>query len=117
MSAGVRRREASVITKKCGPGRPGRALPRSGRQLTLGRGAEPGNDADAAKPGAGQRRLLLDQRGAVGADVLKQANGDLAVSALRPAADDPAVQPDGRTGIAVGVEERLPVRPEEPGPI
>ena len=40
-------------------------------------------------------------RSRVRADVLEQPEDDLAVAALRPAADDAAVPPDGRPGVAV----------------
>ena len=48
------------------------------------------------------------------ADVLEQADHDLAVPALAPAADDSSVPPDGRPGVPVRVEERRPVRAEVP---
>ena len=49
------------------------------------------------------------------ADVLEQPQCDLATGAsLRPAADDAAVDPDGRPGVAVAVEQRRAVRAEVP---
>ena len=49
------------------------------------------------------------------ADVLEQPGCDLAAgSSLRPAADDAAVDPDGRPGVAVAVEQRRAVRSEVP---
>ena len=51
---------------------------------------------------------------ASGPDILEQAGHDLAVRALAPAADDAAIEPDRRAGVAVAVEQGRAVRPEIP---
>ena len=87
---------------------------RSVRQLPLERRQEAGREADVADPGAQALGLGVDRGAGVAADVLGQAERDLAVAALAPAADDASAPPDRRPGVAVRVEERRAVRAEVP---
>ena len=70
---------------------------------TRGRSASPIQSGPATSASRGDR---------VGADVLEQPVDDLAVATLAPAADDAAVPPHGRAGVAVDVEE-TPGKPDE----
>src|SRR6266704_3271122 len=54
------------------------------------RRAESRQDPSLAEPGTQALSLFLDRALAITADVFEQAQDDLAVSALGPAADDPA---------------------------
>jgi methionyl-tRNA synthetase len=99
---------AARITLQCTPGRDGR-LPSpspvfrrlSGAEFLTGelafqRSAEAGRDPDLGvgpDPLAEPLRFGGDRRRSLGADVLEQPDRDLAVLALRPAADNPAVPP------------------------
>ena len=93
--------------------------------------AEPPSDVSraaasptASSPGAGLKADVAEHRREGGSPTgrrssvaslpmsVEQADDDLAVVELRPAADDPAVGPDRRTGIAIDVEQPLTVRPE-----
>ena len=58
--------------------------------------------------------LGLDGGRALRPDVLEEPDRDLAVGALAPAADDPAVGPDRRPGVPVRVEQRRPMLAEVP---
>src|ERR1017187_8038633 len=92
-------------------------IPGSGRQFALNGGAEPWHEPEVAEPSAELDRLCLHEGRCVAADVLQQLDGDLAVTSLGPAADDPAVQPRGRSYIASPVEQCLLMAPEEPAAI
>src|SRR5215472_5666374 len=86
-------------------------------ELALSRRAEPRDYPHGAEPLPDPVGLGLDHRRPVAADVLEQTDRDLAVAALRPAAHDAAVEPNGGSCVAIDVEQRLAVRPEEPGPL
>src|ERR1019366_8312265 len=94
----------------------------SGRQFALNGGAEPWHEPEVAEPSAELDRLCLHEGRCVAADVIQQLDGDLAVTSLGPAADDPAVQPRGRSYIASPVEQCLLMAPRpglpraRPGP-
>ena len=78
---------------------------------------EAGRVADAADQVADAFGGGVDGRGGPPADVLEEAVDDLAVLALGPAADDPAVAPDRGSGVAHVVEARQPVVTEIPLPL
>ncbi len=80
-----------------------------GRERALKGRQEAGREADVADPGrAGASASASTAAHGVCADVLEQPRHDLAVAPLRPAADDAAVPPDGRAGVAVRVEQGRP---------
>src|ERR1700722_10617342 len=85
-------------------------------ELALQRSAEPRGDPVRPQPGLQPGRLAGDGRRAVGPDVLEQPHNDLAGPVLRPAAHHAPLPPDGRPDVAGPVEQRRPVRPEEPVP-
>ena len=81
----------------------GGLAPPSGRQLTIERGAEPGRHPHPAEPSVQPPASAPTAAVGVGADVLQQPY-DPSPGALRPAADDPPVTPDGRADVAGAVE-------------
>src|SRR5207248_10696898 len=83
-------------------------------QLKLEWRPEPGCHTDRAEPPREPVRPLLDRAVRFGADVLEEPEGDLAVRALGPAADDAAIGPDRRPDVATAVEERGAVRAQVP---
>src|SRR5437764_15025203 len=75
-------------------------------QLPLQRRPEAGRDPYVPYPPRQPRRLGLHRRrGLASALVRQQPPGDLAVRALGPAADDPAVPPHRGADVAAAVEE------------
>src|SRR6266851_4005019 len=83
-------------------------------QLLDERRAESRQDTSLAEPRMQPLGLFLDRALAITTDILEKAQHDLAVSALGPAAHDPAVPPDRRSRVAGTVEHRGPVRAEVP---
>jgi len=71
-------------------------------------------DPSLAEPRTQAVSFLLDRTLAITADVLEQAQDDLAVRALGPAADDVAVPPDRRSRIAGTIEQRGAVSAQVP---
>src|ERR1039457_2058168 len=86
-------------------------------ELAFQRGAEPRGDPVLADPGAEPLRLGGDGRLRLRPGVLEQPDRDLAVRALRPAADDPAVPPDRGPDVPGPVEQGRPVLTDVPGPV
>src|SRR5260370_3709897 len=87
---------------------------RSGGELPLQGGAEPGRDPDVAQPPGQPGGLGVDRGRSLATGVLEQPHGDLAIGTLRPAAHDPAVPPDARADVAGPVEQRGAVLTEVP---
>ena len=89
------------------------ALTGLGAQPTLEGGAEAGGEAGAVEPrfeaagGVGRRPPRASRP-----DVLQEPGGHGGVGAHGPAADHPAVPPHGGSGVAVAVEQGLPVGAE-----
>ena len=77
-------------------------------------GRKPGENRTSPSQSRSRAASASTARTRLGADVLEQLEDDLPVPALRPAADDAAVAPHGRPGVAVAVEEHPLVRPEVP---
>ena len=68
--------------------------------------AESGGDADSAQKGGQSLGLGGDSILGLGGHRLEDPGGDGAVPALGPAADHATIEPDGRPGVAVAVEQR-----------
>ena len=84
-------------------------------QLAFQRRPEPGCDPRAGPdPLAEPLGLGCDRRGGLGSGVLEEPDHDLAVLALRPAADDPAVPPGRGADVAGPVEQRRGVLADVP---
>src|SRR5258708_24483583 len=89
---------------------PGGSVP---AEFRLGPGPKPRRHPQPGQPCPYPLGLGVDEGLRIAANVLEQLDRDGAIGTLSPAADDPAVQPDGRARVAVGVEQRLAVLPEE----
>ena len=119
---------AARITLQCTPGRDGR-LPSPAPvfrrlsvassltgELAFQRSAEAGRDPDCPDPVAEPLRFGGDRRRSLGADVLEQPDRDLAVLAVRPAADNPAVPPGRGADVPGPVEQGRRVLADVPAP-
>src|SRR5580704_10362707 len=87
-------------------------------QFPFQRRAEPGLEPRAGPDPLGEPPGLgCYGRGGLGPDVLEQPDRDLAVLALGPAADDPAVPPGRRADVPGPVEQYGRVLTDVPGPV
>src|SRR4051812_29895396 len=89
----------------------------SGTELTQERGGESGREPDVADDVGEAGGLLLHGGRSLLADVVEDPDRDLAVFALGPAADNAAVTPESRPGVAHVVEQRRPVIAQVPSPL
>src|SRR5688572_8225884 len=86
----------------------------SGTEFALQRRAEAWREPGRAEPVGKGGSLLFDRRTSVGADILQQADRDLAVRSVCPTAHDAAVDPHRRACVAIAVEQGGAMRTEVP---